>query len=97
MGQIGATPYPFVASGVIGPVNAAGFVEVHGMTLRETGGATALVCTLRENTSSGKIIGEFQIPANGALGNGLLPKIKVNGSVYVAVSGGTASGVLYFQ
>ena len=97
MGAFAATPYPFTAAGVVGPVNASGFVEIHGMTLRETGGATALVCTLRENTSSGKIIGEFQIPANGALGNGLLPKIKINGSVYVALSGGTASGVLYFR
>ena len=94
---VGAVPYPFTTSGIVGPTNASGFVEIHGLTLRETGGATALVCTLREGSSTGPIVGEFGIPISGSLGNGFLPKIKVHGSVYVAVSGGTASGVLYVQ
>ena len=94
---VGATPIPFTTSAAYGPLNASGFIELHGITCRETGGATDLVITLREATSGGNIVGEFTIPKGTALNNGLLPKIKVKTQVYVAVSGGAASGVLYIQ
>lgn len=93
--MVGAVPYPFVASGVVGPSNPNGFVWIHGITLRETG-TGALVVTLREGTSSGPIVAEFGVPISQALANGILPKIRVHGSVYIAVSGaGVVSGVLY--
>lgn len=91
-----AVPYPFTTSGTVGPQNANGYVWVHGFSARETGGTNGVTVTFRENTSSGKIVGEFSLSASAGLGNGILPKFKVNGQVYITVGGsGTVSAVLY--
>ncbi len=96
----GSVGYPFTASGVVGPnPGTDGFTYVVGISLRETAGTSPVSATLRNDGSpSGAIRGEYTAPAGGSLPPGHLPDIRVEGQLYVTVSGaGTASGVLYIR
>ena len=93
----GTATLSFTSNGAaVGPVNANGFVWLHGITLRETAGSTASV-TLREGSATGKIVAEYGLTANTAVGSGLLAMTKVNSNIFCVINGGSVAGVLYLQ
>jgi len=87
-----SSPFPFTATGALGPSNPSGYVVLDGLTLIETAGSTATVIL---TDTTGANVGVFALSANSGLGNGLLPRIRVKGQVTATVTG-TVKGVAYF-
>jgi hypothetical protein len=93
-----STPYTVTASGVYGPVPAAGgYVRISGISLRETSGSAGATIVFHEGgVVGGRIIGSFQLAQGTSFGPDHMPDVRCQGQLYIAITG-AVEGAVYLR